>query len=127
MTTTGSVPPRTAAAPRRAGSLPGGFTGLGTARRWSGALLLVAGFAALVLAREPVREVAYAGPVLLGLVLVVASALIGGVVVALPGAIAGTLLLNWFFTPPFGTLWIDSSEQVVVLAAFPLRAPAVSA
>ncbi|HVI36684.1 MAG TPA: hypothetical protein VM684_10680, partial [Gaiellales bacterium] len=99
MTTTGSVSPGTAAAPRPAGSLPGGFTGLGTARRWSGALLLVAGFAALVLAREPVRELAYAVPVLLVLVLVVASALIGGVVVALPGAIAGTLLLNWFFTP----------------------------
>src|SRR4051812_21459437 len=126
MTTTGSVPPGTAAAPRPAGSLPGGFTGLGTARRWSGALLLVAGFAALVLARGPVRELAYAVPVLLVLVLVVASALLGGMVVALPGAIAGTLLLNWFFSPPFGTLWIDSSEQVVVLVVFLLVAASVS-
>jgi two-component system sensor histidine kinase KdpD len=64
--------------------------------------------------------------VLLVLVLVVASALLGGVVVALPGAVAGTLLLNWFFTPPFGTLWIDSSEQVVVLVVFLVVAAAVS-
>src|SRR3954454_16593397 len=126
MTTTGSVPPGSAAGQRPAGALPGAFTGLGTARRWAGAALLVVGFAALVLAREPVRDMAYAVPVLLVLVLVIGSALLGGIVVALPGAIAGTLLLNWFFTPPFGTLWIDSSEQVVVLVVFLVVAAAVS-
>jgi two-component system sensor histidine kinase KdpD len=126
MTTTGPLPPGPAAATRPAGLLPAGFTGLSRTRRWSGAALLVAGLAALVLAREPVRQIAYAVPVLLALVLVVASALLGGVVVALPGAIAGTLVLNWFFTPPFGTLWIDSSEQVVVLVVFLVVAAAVS-
>jgi two-component system sensor histidine kinase KdpD len=88
--------------------------------------LLVAGFAALVVARAPLRDLAYAIPVLLVLVLVVGSALLGGVVVALPGAVAGTLLLNWFFTPPFDTLAIDSSEQVVVLVVFLVVAAAVS-
>jgi two-component system sensor histidine kinase KdpD len=108
------------------GPLPGGFTGLGPARLWSGAALTAGGLAALVLARAPVRDLAYAVPVLLVLVLVVASALLGGVVVALPGAVAGALVLNWFFTPPFGTLLIDSSEQVVVLAVFVVVAAAVS-
>ena len=28
---------------------------------------------------------------------------------------------NWFFTPPFGTLVVDSREQVVVLAGLPAR------
>jgi K+-sensing histidine kinase KdpD len=126
MTSTGTLRSGSAAGQRPAGGLPGAFTGLGTARRWAGAALLVAGFAALVLARTPVRHTAYAVPVLLVLVLVIGSALLGGIVVALPGAIAGTLLLNWFFTPPFGTLWIDSSEQVVVLVVFLVVAAAVS-
>lgn len=122
--TTPHVP---AVAPSRpAGALPAGFDGLGPGRRWAGAALLVAGLGALVLARGPVREIAYAVPVLLVLVLVVASALLGGFRVALPGAVAGTLLLNWFFTPPFGTLWIDSSEQLVVLVVLLVVATAVS-
>jgi K+-sensing histidine kinase KdpD len=126
MTTTGALPPGSAADQRPAGGLPGGFTGLSPTRRWAGAALLLVGFAALVLAREPMRHLGYAVPVLLVLVLVIGSALLGGVVVALPGAIAGTLLLNWFFTPPFGTLWIDSSEQVAVLVVFLVVAAAVS-
>ncbi|MCU1615389.1 MAG: hypothetical protein JWO98_2929, partial [Frankiales bacterium] len=56
MTTTGARPPGAAAAERPAGALPGGFTGLGTARRWAGAVLLLVGLAALVLARAPVRQ-----------------------------------------------------------------------
>ena len=68
----------------------------------------------------------YAVPVLLVLVLVVAGALLGGFRVALPGALAGVLVLNWFFTEPFGTLWVESSEQVVVLVVFLVVAVAVS-
>jgi two-component system sensor histidine kinase KdpD len=126
MTSTGTLRSGPAAGQRPAGRLPGAFTGLPTARRWAGTALLVVGFATLVLARGSARDVAYAVPVLLVLVLVIGSALLGGIIVALPGAIAGTLLLNWFFTPPFGTLWIDSSEQVVVLVVFLVVAAAVS-
>jgi two-component system sensor histidine kinase KdpD len=93
---------------------------------WSAVLLLVAGLIALVLAREPVRSVDYAVPVLLVLLLVVACALLGGLRVALPGAVAGVLVLNWFFTPPFGTLFVDSPEQVLVLVVFLLVAAGVS-
>jgi two-component system sensor histidine kinase KdpD len=126
MTTTGTVPPGSAAEPRPAGALPAGFIGLRPGRRWAGAGLLVAGFTGQLLALDPLRGLAFAVPVLLALVLVIGSALLGGVVVALPGALVGTLLLNWFFTPPFGTLWIDSPEQVLVLVVFLVVAAAVS-
>ena len=106
--------------------LPRDFTGLDRRRVESGALLLVLGLLALVVARDPVRGLDYAVPVLLVLVLVVGSALLGGLRVALPGAVAGVLVLNWFFTPPFGTLWIDAPEQVLVLVVFLLVAAGVS-
>jgi K+-sensing histidine kinase KdpD len=106
--------------------LPRGFTGLDRRRVWSAVALLAVGLAALVLAREPVRDLDYAVPVLLVLLLVVASALLGGLRVALPGAVAGVLVLNWFFTPPFGTLIVDSPEQVLVLVVFVLVAGGVS-
>ena len=108
-------------------ALPRGFTGLDRRRVWSAVLLLVVGLTALVLLREPVREhLDYAVPVLLVLLLVVASALLGGLRVALPGAVAGVLVLNWFFTTPFGTLFVDSPEQVLVLIVFLLVAGGVS-
>lgn len=118
----------TAPAPgqRPIGPLPGAFTGLGRRRYWAGAVLLVAGLVTLVAARAPARHLAYAVPVLLVLALVVAAALLGGIWVALPGAVAGALLLNWFLTPPYGTLLIDSSEQVVVLSVYLGVAVAVS-
>jgi two-component system sensor histidine kinase KdpD len=112
--------------PRSPGALPAGFSGLGRRRYRAGAALLVAGLTVLVAAHEPARRLDYAVPVLLVLALVVAVALLGGIRVALPGAVAGALLLNWFLTPPFGTLLIESSEQVVVLTVFLGTAAAVS-
>ena len=107
-------------------ALPRDSGGLDRRRVGGGALLLVAGLIALVVAREPVRRLDYAVPVLLVLLLVVGSALLGGLRVALPGAVAGVLVLNWFFTPPFGTLWIEAPEQVVVLVVLLLVAAGVS-
>lgn len=111
---------------RRVPSLPSGFSGLGRRRLGVGAALLAVGLLLLVALREPVRDLEYAVPVLLVLVLVIGGALFGGIRVALPGAVAGAFVLNWFFTPPFGTLWIESSEQVVVLVVFLVVALAVS-
>jgi K+-sensing histidine kinase KdpD len=108
------------------GTLPAGFSGLGRWRHRGGAALLVAGLIVLVAAHEPARRLDYAVPVLLVLALVVASALLGGMWIALPGAVAGALLLNWFLTPPYGTLLIESGEQVVVLAVYLGVAVAVS-
>jgi two-component system sensor histidine kinase KdpD len=114
-----AIPPR--------GALPAGFTGLGSRRRWGGAALLAVGLGALVAARGPVRGLPYELPLLLALVLVVAASLVGGSWVALPGAVVAALVLNWFFTPPFGTLLVDRPEQVVVLAVFLGVAVAVGA
>jgi two-component system sensor histidine kinase KdpD len=112
--------------PRPSGALPAGFTGLGRRRYAAGAALLVTGLLVLVTVHRPAREVDFAIPVLLVLVVVVGAALLGGMWVALPGAVAGALLLNWFLTPPYGTLVVDSGEQVVVLAVYLGVAVAVS-
>jgi K+-sensing histidine kinase KdpD len=118
--------PGSAGGRRPAGALPAGFSGLGRRRHRAGAALLVAGLLTLVAAQEPARRLHYAVPVLLVLALVVATALLGGMRVALPGAVAGALLLNWFLTPPVGTLLIESAEQVVVLVVYLGVAVAVS-
>ena len=112
--------------PRRGAALPSGFAGLDRRRVRAGAVLVAAGLLVLVGAREQIRDLDYAVPVLLVLVLVVAGALLGGIRVALPGAVVGVLLLNWFFTAPVGTLWVESGEQVVVLVVFLVVAVAVS-
>jgi len=115
-----------ASGPPPAGALPAGFTGLGRRRYAAGAVLLIAGLLVLVAVHEPARRVDFAIPVLLVLALVVAAALLGGMWIALPGAVAGALLLNWFLTPPYGTLVVDSGEQVVVLTVYLGVAVAVS-
>jgi K+-sensing histidine kinase KdpD len=126
MTGSDAASPGPASGRRPAGALPGGFTGLGRRRFLAGGALLVTGLLALVLVREEARRLDYAVPVLLVLALVVAAALLGGLRVALPGAVAGALLLNWFLTPPYGTLQVESAEQVVVLAVYLGVAVAVS-
>ena len=120
------APSRGPAGGRAAGALPAGFTGLGPRRYGAATVVLVAGLLVLVVAHEPVRRLDYAVPVLLVLALIVATALLGGIRVALPGAVAGALLLNWFLTPPYGTLLIESAEQVLVLAVYLGVAVAVS-
>jgi len=58
--------------------------------------------------------------------LTVACALVGGLWPAVTAAIAGSLLLNWFFTPPERTLTIADSVNVVALVLFLLVAVAVA-
>ncbi|HLM05417.1 MAG TPA: DUF4118 domain-containing protein [Blastococcus sp.] len=107
--------------------LPAGFTGLDRRRVWAGVVVLVVGLVALIALRNPVRrELDFAVPVLLVLLLVVATALLGGRLVALPGALLAALVLNWFFTRPFGTLRVASGEQLVVLVTFLVVAGSVS-
>ncbi|MFI2431292.1 ATP-binding protein [Streptomyces sp. NPDC018693] len=64
--------------------------------------------------------------VLLFLTLTVAAALLGGLRPALASATAGSLLLNYFFTPPVHTWIIAEAEDVVAIAAFFAVAVAVA-
>ncbi|MEO7269918.1 MAG: DUF4118 domain-containing protein [Knoellia sp.] len=64
--------------------------------------------------------------VLLFLVLTVGTALVGGLWPALAAAAASSLLINWFFTPPYSTLTIADPQNLVALLVFLGVAVAVS-
>ncbi|WP_245679405.1 sensor histidine kinase [Actinomadura hibisca] len=64
--------------------------------------------------------------VLLFLALTVGVALVGGLWPAVAAAVAGFLLLNWFFTPPVHTLTVDEPQNALALAVFVAVAVAVS-
>ncbi|MET8641851.1 sensor histidine kinase KdpD [Streptomyces sp. NPDC004675] len=63
-------------------------------------------------------EVGLANDMLLFLALTVAAALLGGLVPSLVSAVAGSLLLNWFFTPPVHTLTIADPKNIVAIVIF---------
>ncbi|MFF4901195.1 ATP-binding protein [Streptomyces sp. NPDC001068] len=63
-------------------------------------------------------EVGLANDMLLYLTLTVAAALLGGLLPALTSALVGSLLLNWFFTPPVHTLTIADPKNIVAIAIF---------
>ncbi|MCX4452341.1 sensor histidine kinase KdpD [Streptomyces sp. NBC_01728] len=62
--------------------------------------------------------VGLANDMLLFLSLTVAAALLGGLLPALASASVGSLLLNWFFTPPIHTWTIADPENIVAIAVF---------
>ncbi|MEV6019341.1 sensor histidine kinase KdpD [Streptomyces sp. NPDC051997] len=62
--------------------------------------------------------VGLANDMLLFLSLTVAAALLGGLQPALASASVGSLLLNWFFTPPIHTWTIANPENIVAIAVF---------
>ncbi|WP_229073695.1 DUF4118 domain-containing protein [Actinoplanes sp. DH11] len=64
--------------------------------------------------------------ILLFLVAVVGVALVGGWWPALLAALGGSLLLNWFFTPPYGRFLVAQTQNLLALAIFVLVAVAVS-
>ncbi|MBZ6092755.1 MULTISPECIES: sensor histidine kinase [Streptomyces] len=59
-----------------------------------------------------------ANDVLLYLALTVAAALLGGLYPALASAAVGSLLLNWFFTPPVNRITIADPRNILALAIF---------
>jgi two-component system sensor histidine kinase KdpD len=62
--------------------------------------------------------------VLLYLVPVLLTAASGGLRPALGAAVAADLLVNWFFIPPYRTLAVDTSENLVALVVYLLVAAA---
>src|SRR4051812_39040390 len=98
-----------AAAPVDPGTgLPAVTGGLSRRRRLAGAAVVVVGLPALTALLVPHRDAeSLAVPVLLVLLVVVAGSLLGGLWIGLPAAIAGGLVLNWFFTLPYATFAVD--------------------
>ncbi|GHH28827.1 DUF4118 domain-containing protein [Streptomyces lanatus] len=92
---------------------------LGRSRIIRGWLVGVLGPAALTLLLTHVApEVGLANDMLLYLSLTVAAALLGGLLPALASAVVGSLLLNWYFTPPVHTLTIADPKNIVAIAIF---------
>jgi two-component system, OmpR family, sensor histidine kinase KdpD len=89
-------------------------------RRQVGALLLAAALLPLVtdvMAAER-RHLALVDEVLLYLVALVGITLLGGLLPAVASAIAASLLLNWYFTPPLHTWTVDAPQNIFALVLF---------
>ncbi|MFF7163213.1 DUF4118 domain-containing protein [Streptomyces sp. NPDC008086] len=92
---------------------------LGRSRTVRGWLVGVLGPVLLTLLLTHVApEVGLANDMLLYLTLTVAAALLGGLLPALASAVVGSLLLNWYFTPPVHTLTIADPKNIVAIAIF---------
>jgi two-component system sensor histidine kinase KdpD len=97
-------------------------------RRLQGALVAAVGLPLLTLVLTGLQAgLNLSSELLLYLLLVVGVALVGGLYPALAAAVAASLLLNWYFTPPVGTFTIAERNNVLALGVFVVVAAAVSA
>ncbi|RKN41096.1 DUF4118 domain-containing protein [Micromonospora endolithica] len=108
---------------RRAGGVP---AALSRRRRLLGFALAVLGMPLLTLVLRALPDLTLINDILLFLAAVVGVALVGGLWPALVAALGGSLLLNWFFTPPFRTLTIAEADNLLALGVFVGVAVAVS-
>ncbi|WP_105968600.1 sensor histidine kinase [Streptomyces geranii] len=90
---------------------------LGRARIIWGWLVGVAGPVVLALLLSAV-DLGLANDMLLFLALTVAAALLGGLYPALASAAFGSMLLNYFYTPPYHRLTIADPKNIVALVIF---------
>ncbi|MFE7750942.1 DUF4118 domain-containing protein [Streptomyces sp. NPDC057428] len=96
-----------------------GSARLGRARIIWGWLAGVAGPALLtLLLSSVVPDLGLANDMLLFLTATVAAALLGGLLPALASAAFGSLLLNYFFTPPLHRLTISDPKNIVAIVIF---------
>ncbi|MCK8678341.1 sensor histidine kinase [Streptomyces lichenis] len=70
------------------------------------------------LLRQAVPELGLANDMLLFLTCTVAAALLGGVLPALASAAFGSLLLNYYFTPPLHRFTVSDPKNIVAIAIF---------
>ncbi|MDN3355043.1 DUF4118 domain-containing protein [Actinomadura sp. DC4] len=109
---------------RRRSVRAGGLTGT---RKGIAFGLAIVGLPLLTLLLANLRgQLSLASQILLFLVAVVAVALTGGLYAALFAAVAGSLLLNYYFTPPIHEFTISEWENALALGAFVVVAIAVS-
>jgi len=106
----------------------GGRSALGWRRRGIGFGLAALGLPLLTYALTRLRgDLSLPSDILLFLAWVVVVALVGGLYPALAAAVAGFLLLNYYFTPPIHFWTISERENVLALIVFLAVAAAVSA
>jgi two-component system, OmpR family, sensor histidine kinase KdpD len=103
------------------------LAGVGNRRAAAAWLMATVGLAMLTFLLVQTRE-SHDLPLdmLLFLALTVACALVGGLLPALFCAVAGSLLLNYFFTPPIHTFTIQSPQNAAGLVLFVLVAALVA-
>ncbi|MEO3819959.1 DUF4118 domain-containing protein [Plantactinospora sp. B24E8] len=109
---------------RRSGPVP---AALSARRRLIGFGLAVAGIPLLTYLLWLLSdELSLTSDLLLFLAAVVGVALVGGLWPALLAAVSGSILINFFFTPPIHTLTISARENLLALGVFLLVAVSVS-
>lgn len=101
--------------------------GLSRSRRRAGLLITALGLPLLTVVLVAVRSsLAVESMLLIYLLAVVFVAAVGGIVAALLAAVASFLLVNWFLTPPYYTLAVESRDAAIDLVVFVLAAVLVS-
>lgn len=101
--------------------------GLSRYRRGAGLLVVALGLPLLTILLVAVRSsLAVENMLMIYLLAVVVVAAVGGVVPALLAAVASFLLVNWFLTPPYYTLAVESRDAAIDLVVFVLVAVLVS-
>ncbi|WP_030442445.1 sensor histidine kinase [Actinoplanes subtropicus] len=108
---------------RRRSRLP---AALSRTRRLTGFALVLLGLPALTALLWAGPAISLTNDILLFLVAVVGVALVGGLWPALLAAVAGSLLLNYYFIPPIGRFTIAERDNLLALAIFVVVALAVS-
>ncbi|MGW3773517.1 ATP-binding protein [Actinomadura verrucosospora] len=110
---------------RRARPSRGGLT---RRRRTAGFTMAAALLPLLTLVLHHLQgEFSLPSDILLFLVLVIGVALVGGLYPALFTAVFGSLLLNFYFTPPLNRFTISERENLLALVVYVVVAAAVSA
>jgi two-component system sensor histidine kinase KdpD len=112
---------------RRGRGAPGAASALSWRRRGTGFGLAALGLPVLTFLLAQIREeVSLPSDILLYLAWVVVVALVGGLYPALCAALAGFLLLNYYFTPPIHLWTVAEWENILALFVFLAVAVAVS-
>jgi two-component system sensor histidine kinase KdpD len=110
-------------APRRRSAI----VGLPAPRQFAGLVVAAVGLPLLTVVLAWFRDsLGLPADMLLYLTLVIAIATVGGIWPAVAGAIAASLLINYFFTPPIYTWTIAEAENLLALLVFILVAVVVS-
>ena len=123
----GALVPMDESAGSALGTLPRSSAGLSAGRRWTGLAVAVLGLPTLTAVLDTVGDGLSLGSVLLlYLLMVVITAGIGGLGPGALAVVASVFAANWYFTPPFHTLAVESRDSIVELVVFALVALVVS-